>query len=203
MKLYGMKGACSLASHIALIWAGAPYDSVTVAHDAAGMAALKAVNPKGAVPALVLDGGAVLTESLAVLGYIADRFPDARLGPAPGDIIERARMAEALASLVSDVHKAWAPFFAPARFVTDPAHQDEAKHAAFVQIDTQYTRLNDAMTGDWMLFGRRTVADAYLYVMCRWKDLTPTPLSAYPALAAFKTRLDGDPGVQRALQEEG
>ena len=55
---------------------------------------------------------------------------------------------------------------------------------------------------DWALFGRRTVADTYLYVMCRWKDKTPQPIAHYPALAAFKARLDGDPAVQQAMREE-
>jgi glutathione S-transferase len=55
---------------------------------------------------------------------------------------------------------------------------------------------------EWLLFGRRTVADAYLYVMCRWKDKSPTPLPRYPNLNQFKRRLDIDLGVQRALDEE-
>lgn len=64
-------------------------------------------------------------------------------------------------------------------------------------------RLDRLMAGlEWMLFGRRTVADAYLYVMCGWKDRSPTPLASYPALAAFKARLDADEGVQRGLAGE-
>jgi len=105
---------------------------------------------------------------------------------------------------VSDVHKAWAPVFVPGRFVTREANRDDAREAAFAQLDLQYVRLDEAMRGrTWMLFDRRTVADAYLYVMCCWKDRTPKPLAAYPTLAAFKERLDVDDGVQRALTEEG
>ncbi len=112
-------------------------------------------------------------------------------------------MNEALADLVSDVHKAWAPVFVPGRYVTREENQDDARQAAFVQLDQQYALLDNAMQGrQWLLFGRRTVADAYLYVMCRWKDRTPKPLAAYPALASYKTRLDGDAGVKRALAEE-
>ena len=208
MKLYIMSGACSLASHIALIWAAAPYEIAALSHDEVGGGAFRQVNPKGAVPALVLENGAVLTESLAVLQFIADRFPDAHLGAAPGDALERARLNEALADLVSEVHKAWAPVFAPGRYVKREENQEDARQAAFAQLDRQYARLDRAMQDraiqdrDWLLFGRRTVADAYLYVMCRWKDRTPTPLSTYPALAAFKARLDADAGVKRALAEE-
>jgi glutathione S-transferase len=145
----------------------------------------------------------VITESLAILDYIADIAPAERLGAAPGDIRARAQLNEGLAQLVSDVHKAWAPFFAPGRFVTQSAGEADAKLAACGQIDGQYARLEAVMAGrDWRLFGRRTVADAYLFVMCRWKGMTPTPLGAFPNLAAFTARLDADPGVRRALAEE-
>ena len=203
MKLYAMQGACSLATHIALIWAGAPYELVMLSHAEAGGEAFRKVNPKGAVPALALDDGSVLTESLAVLQHIARTSPAARLGADPGDAPQQARMDELLADLVSDVHKAWAPVFVPGRYVTQQSYQDDARQAAFGQLDKQYARLDGMMLGnEWALFGRRTVADAYLYVMCRWKDKSPSPISHYPALAAFKLRLDGDAGVLRAVQEE-
>lgn len=203
MKLYLMPGACSLASHIALVWAGAPYEAVALSHDDLGADAYQRINPKGVVPALVLDDGTVITESLAVLEYVADAYPQARLGAAPEDVMERARLNEALSDLVSNVHSAWAPVFVPDRYVTQEAHRDDARQAAFEQLDRQYSRLDRLMTGqEWMLFGRRTVADAYLYVMCGWKDNSPTPLASYPALAAFKARLDADEGVKLALAGE-
>jgi len=203
MKLYVMPGACSLASHIALIWAGLPYEIVVLGHAEAGGDAYRKVNPKGAVPALALDDGTVITDSLAVLQYIAGLAPDARLGAEPGNLLARAQMDEFLADLVSDIHKAWAPVFVPNRFVTKEANQDDARQAAFGQLDKQYARLDRMIQGrEWALFGRRTVADAYLYVMCRWKDNTPEPLARYLALAAYKARLDANAGVQRALSEE-
>jgi glutathione S-transferase len=203
MKLYVMQGACSLASHIALIWAGLPYEMVMLSHAEAGAAVFRRINPRGAVPALVLDNGTVITESLAVLQYIAGLAPHSRLGSEPTNGLEQAQMNELLAYLVSDVHKAWAPVFVPNRYVTHKSAEDDVRQAAFEQLDKVYTRLNDMMQGrDWALFGRRTVADAYLYVMCSWKDNTPTPLTHYPVLAAHKARLDADPAVKRALQEE-
>ena len=203
MKLYIMPGACSLASHIVLVWAGLPYEVAVLSHAEAGGDAYRKVNPKGAVPALALDDGTVITESLAVLQYIAGLAPDARLGAEPGDLLAQAQMDELLADQVSDVHKAWAPVFVPNRYVTQKANQDDARQAAFGQLDKQYARLDRMMQGrEWALFGRRTVADAYLYVMCRWKDNSPVPLAHYPALAAFKAQLDEDSGVQRALKEE-
>jgi glutathione S-transferase len=204
MKLYVMPGACSLASHIALIWAGAEFELSVLSHDDAGGEAFAKINPKGCVPALMLKDGAVITESLAILDYIGDRFPDAKLGAFQDNLVQRAQLNELLAELVSDVHKAWAPVFVPQRFVVHERNQADAQQAAFIQLDARYNRL-DALMKDktWSLLGRRTVVDAYLYVMCAWKDKTPTPLSEFPSLNAFKTRLDEDALVQRALKDEG
>jgi len=203
MKLYVMPGACSLASNIALHWAGATFELHVLSHEAVGDDAFLRLNPKGAVPTLVLDNGMVITESLAILKDIADVFPKAVLGAAPDDFIGHAPLNEALAELVSDVHKAWAPFFAPSRFVMATVDEDNAKRAAFRQLDTHYARLDRIMEGrHWRVLGRRTVADAYLYVMCSWKDKTPTPLTHFPALAAFYTRIDADMSVKAALLRE-
>ena len=203
MKLYVMPGACSLASHIALLWAGAPFDLQVLSHKDVGDEAFRRLNPKSAVPTLVLDDGTVITESLAILDYIADRWPGAALGAAKDDLVGRARLNEALAELVSDVHKAWAPVFVPRRFVIRVTDEDGARRAAFRELDLHYARLDGLMRNqDWRVLGHRTVADAYLYVMCRWKDMTPTPLANFPALAAFGARLDADPVVKAALQRE-
>jgi glutathione S-transferase len=203
MRLYVMPGACSLASHIALRWAGALFDLEVVSHETLGQGSFRRLNPKGAVPTLVLDDGTVITESLAILTYIADVFPAAKLGAALDDLVGRAQLNEALAELVSDVHKAWAPVFVPNRFVTQVADEANAKQAAFEQLDIQYGRLDALMTDrNWRVLGHRTVADAYLFVMCSWKDMTPTPLANFPALAEFTARLKADPDVKAALEQE-
>ena len=118
-------------------------------------------------------------------------------------------MNECLAELVSDVHMAWSPVFVPERYTTQKEHQEEVRQAAFGQLDKQYRRLDGVLAKiaidakpTWRLFSRRTVADAYLYVMCSWIGKTPTPLAAYPALSAYKKWLDSDPAIQQALQTE-
>jgi len=205
MKLFTMSGACSLATHITLCWADAKFDLAVVSKDELASTAFGQVNPKRVVPALVLDDGTVLTESLAILQYIAELHPSANLGAQ--DVLERARLNECLAYLVSDVHLAWSPTIVPERYVRTAANQEDARQAAFLQLDRHYRQVNEQLAnsvggGNWLLFNRRTVADAYLYVMCSWKDNTPTPLSSFPALSAFKLRLDSDPGIQRALREQ-
>lgn len=201
MKLYYMPGACSLASHIALHWSGLDHEVERLSHETVHGPDFLKINPKGAVPALLLDDGQVITESLAVLEYIADVGKDSSLGAAGP--IEWARLNERLAELVSDVHKAWGPVFAPQRYTMNEANHDDVRQAAFAQLDKQYERMNAQLEGKtWSVLDRRTVADAYLFVMCRWKDNSPTKLAAYPALAAFKARLDADPGVKLAVDAE-
>jgi glutathione S-transferase len=80
MKLYIMPGACSLAAHIALNWVGASFEVVVLSPEQTSGEEYRRINPKGVVPALVLDDGAVITEALAVLAYVADAYPGAGLG---------------------------------------------------------------------------------------------------------------------------
>ena len=207
--LYGMPNACSLASHIALIWSGQPFELRLLSREELAMAPFLKINAKACVPVLITDDGEILTESLAVLQYIALHSPDARMGADSSDGLQQARMNECLAELVSDVHVAWSPVFVPERYTSRKEHEEEARQAAFGQLDKQYRRLDGVLAKisvdakpTWRLFNRRTVADAYLYVMCSWIGNTPTPLADYPALSAYKLWLDADPGIRQALQVE-
>ena len=203
MKLYVMPGACSLASHIALNWARADFELIILTHDEAQADAFRAINPKGAVPTLVLDDGSVMTESLAILNYIAAAYPAAALGAAPDNIVARAQLDERLSELVSDVHKAWAPIFVPDRYVTRADYEDDARTAATRQLEGHYARLDAAMAGKhWSLFDRRTVADAYLYVMCQWLGRFPELAKRMRNLSAFRKRLEADSDVRRTLDRE-
>ena len=207
MKLYYLPGACSLASHIALIWSGADYELERLSHETEHAAEFMALNPKGAVPTITIETGDdhpfVLTESLAVLLYIAAKHPAARLGSAEGDVLEQAIMNEIMAELVSEVHKAFVPAFVPDRFVIDEAAEDGARSAAFLMVEKAFRRIDNYLEGrDWLALDRRTVADAYLYVMSRWLANTPTPLPTFPNVARHFASIDPDAGVRRALEEE-
>jgi glutathione S-transferase len=204
MKLFTMPGACSMASHIALIWTGLPFELGVLDHDSVHGSAFARINPKMSVPALVLDDGTVITESLAVLFYIAELNRAARLGASNHDALAWAKLNETMSELVSEVHKAYAPIFVPGRYVTDEAARGSVKQAAYILLDQKFDRL-DALMSDgrqWLALGHRSVADAYLYLMCSWKDSTPTPLSHFPHLAAHAARMKADPGVQRAQREQ-
>jgi glutathione S-transferase len=165
------------------------------------------LNPKGAVPTITIEASdhpVVLTESLAVLLYIAAQNPAARLGASEGDALEDARMNEIMAELVSEVHKAFVPAFVPDRFVIDPAAEDGARAAAFKMVEKAFWRLDGYLEGhDWLVLDRRTVADAYLHVMSRWLANTPTPLPEFSNVARHFKTMSHDEGVKRALSEEG
>src|SRR5271167_5285197 len=116
MKLYYSPGACSVSPHIVLLEAGLPYTLEKVdlkAKKTAGGADYLAINSKGAVPALELDDGRVLTEGPAVVQYLADQKPESGLAPRAGSF-ERYQLMEILNYITSEVHKSFTPLFNPA-----------------------------------------------------------------------------------------
>src|SRR5687767_4334133 len=113
MKLYYAPGACSLSPHIALREAGLPFELIKVSFvtkTAENGESFLAVNPKGAVPAVRLDDGEVLTEGAAIVQSIADLAPGKRLAPAAGTR-ERVRLQEWLNYIATELHKGFAPLF--------------------------------------------------------------------------------------------
>lgn len=192
MKLYLTPGACSLASHIALHEAGLEFDRITVdlrskrAEDGSDFGS---VNPKGYVPALVLDDGATLTENVALLDWIAQR--SGRL--APEGPLGRTRLLEMLAFISTELHKQFGRTFFP----TGEAEKQAALDKIGQRLDYLAGRL-----GDDHLFGAGfTVADAYLYVMLRWADSQGAAVPG--ALKAYRQRVEARPAVQLALRHEG
>ena len=201
MKLYTKPGACSTAIHIDLCWTGQSFEVEVV--DAATMKsdAYRALNPTGAVPLLV-DGDFVLAQNAAIAGYIADTFPAAGLA-GDGSARQRAEATRWLSYVNSDLHPAFIPMFAPGKLIEDPAQYEAIKAAARLRVrsvlETAERRLQDRQ---W-LAGFRSFADPYLYMTLRWAGGLGVDLSGLDALAAFKSRMDADAGVQRALKAEG
>src|SRR5690349_10969886 len=128
MKLYYSPGACSLAPHIVAREAGIDVDLVKVDTKTKTVEAegdFWAVNPKGYVPALELDDGAILTEVSAVLQYLADRKPGSTLVPKAGSM-ERYRLLELLGYIATEIHKGYGPLWYP----TTPEEVKEATRAS-------------------------------------------------------------------------
>lgn len=200
MKLYHMPGACSLADLIVLEWALVPHQVVRMNHETLKAPEYLALNPAGAVPLLRHDGFD-LTENVAILGYIADLHPSARL-LGDGTARARAEVMRWLGFLNSDVHKAFGPIFTPGRYLPHLAFADQLATAARVRIRGLLRRLDQQLDGrDW-LTGERSLADAYLFVITRWSSARQVGLRDFPNLTRFAERMHGDPGVRAALATE-
>ena len=201
MKLYSKPGACSTADHIALQWTGQPFEVEVVTQQQIKEPDFLAMNPAGAVPVIV-DGDFVLTQNAAIMGYIADTFPQAHLA-GDGSAQQRAEAARWLAFVNSDVHPAFLPIFAPGKFHPDPAQADTLRQHARERLRGLYAGADQRLADREWLAGFRSYADPYLYITLRWADAVKVDLSGYEHLAAFKRRMEADAGVQAALKAEG
>ena len=199
-KLYTMPGTCALAPHIALEWIGEPYELEAMKHGQHREPDYLKVNPKGKVPALVLEDGRVLTEAAAILMYLTDRYPQANLGG--DDAYERYQIEEWLAYMTSEVHADFAPHFAPQRFIDDESQYEALRQATYERLRQHYTTLDERLD-QHPVADRRTVADPYLYVLTRWVDQTPMDINDYPNLKRFREQMSEDAGVKQALEMQG
>lgn len=199
MKLYYATGACSLSPHIVLSELGLPYELVKVelsTHLTADGRDYTAINPKGYVPAVQLDDGALLTEGPAIVQYLADQKPAAGLLP-PAGTLERARVQEWLTFVGTELHKSFSPQF-------NPAASADWKAAALANIERRFAFIEKALAGrDYLTGADFCVADAYLFTVLNWTKFVKIDLAPWPVLAAFHQRVMARPAVQAALREEG
>ncbi|MBP2157987.1 MULTISPECIES: glutathione transferase GstA [Asticcacaulis] len=200
MKLFYAPGACSLSPHIVLREAGVTFtlekvDTVTGTTESG--ADYSRINAKGYVPALQIEDGAVLTEGAAVVQFIADQHPDAKLAPAAGSL-ERARLQEHLNFIASELHKAFTPLF-------KPDSTDEMKTAAKANVRRRLGQIEQQLADgrDYLMGEDFTVADAYLFTVANWAIPTGIGLGAWPRLKALVTRIAERPSVKAALAAEG
>jgi glutathione S-transferase len=199
MKLYFAPGACSLSPHIIASEAGEKVDLVQV--DLAkkqtkdGKDFLQ-VNPKGQVPTLQTDDGTILTEGPAIVQYLADKAPAAKLvGPAGSP--DRYKAQEWLNFIGTELHKSFGPMFRP----TTP---DAYKQISRDNIANRFKYVDNQLAGKQYLLGNAfTVPDAYLYVMTRWAKRMEMDLDQWPNLKAFNERVEARPKVREALKAEG
>lgn len=202
MKLYYTPGTCSLADHIVLEWIGKPYEVQRVSREERSQPAFLELNPAGAVPVLD-DGGWLLTQNAAILNYLADLNPAAKLG-GDGTPKGRAEVNRWLALVNSDMHPAFKPFFGGAAFLEDhPDLVEKAKDNARKTLRTYFERVDAQLAGRDYLVGTRSIADPYLFVLLRWAKPQDVDLSGLDNLARFERTMRADPGVRKALKEQG
>jgi glutathione S-transferase len=201
MRFFTTPGTCSLACHIALHEAGAAFTAETVdlrGKTTASGADFRAVNPKGAVPALEIAPGEVLTEGVAIMQYVADQNGGAGIAPAAGTL-ERARMQEAMNYIAGELHKTgYGPLFRPGL-------TDEAKQAQLAVVDTKLGWLEGLLSDgrEYLVPGGYTLADGYLFTISGWSKRFGHDLSRYPNITALRARVAERPAVQAAMRAEG
>ncbi len=192
MKLYYAPGACSLADHIALREAGITPDLVKTdlrARSTEEGENFDAVNPKGYVPALVLDGGELLTENVAILAWTAEKKPEL----APQGALGRIRLLEMLSFINGEIHKQFGAVMFPT--------SDKGKELASNKIDKRLNYLADTLNKPFLFGEQASAADAYLYVMLRWAESCKLPVPQ--RLQEFRAAMEKRPAVREALAAEG
>lgn len=198
MKLYYSPGACSLSPHIALREAGQNFEVEKVDLRSKKTESGKdftTVNPKGQVPTLQLDDGSILTEGPAIVQYIADKAPQAKLAPANGSL-ERYRLQEWLNFISTELHKSFTPLF-------NPSFPEEGKKVYRDGLGKRFDALNEKLKTGFLMGEQFTVADGYLFVILNWTAHTGIDLSKWPALKEYQGRVAARPNVQAALKAEG
>jgi len=198
MKLYYSPGACSLSPHIVLREAGYDFDLEKVdlkEKKTNGGGDYTAVNPKGYVPALQLDDGQILTEGPAIVQYLADQKPDAKLAP-PTGTLERVRLQEWLNFITSELHKGFSPLF-------NPAVPEAFKTMAKEKLASRFDWLDQHLAKNQYLMGSQfSVADPYAFVVVGWSKHLGIDLKPFPNLRGYLDRVGSRPSVQAALRAE-
>lgn len=200
LKLYYALGTCSLASHIALEEAGAAYEAHRVDFSKAEQTKPEylAVNPKGRVPALATERG-TLTETPAILTYIAQSFPEARLAPFD-DPFEFARLQSFLSYLCSTVHVAHAHARRGARWADDPAAHEAMKAKVPQNMADCFSLLETTMfAGPFAMGETYTIADPYLFTIAGWLEGDGVDPSQFPRVHDHRHRMAERPAVAKVL----
>lgn len=201
MKLYLSPNYCSLSPHIALRELGLPFgiERVDIQKKTLQSGAdFRRVNPKGAVPALEMEDGQVLTEGSAIVQYIADRNPGAGLAPAWGTWA-RYRVQEWLNYVATELHKSFGPLF-------DPRAPEQAKQSSRDTLAARFDYLTRALDGRlYLVDDAFSIADCYLFTILRWPQVftfMKLDLSPWPVLEAYLARIAARPAVKAALEAE-
>ncbi len=198
MKLYYITDTCALAPHIAAREAGLDLEIVAVRRAEGGHvfgdgADYRTINPMSKVPALEIEGG-VITETQAILRYLAAQAPD-RL-PFPAEGLAHWKMVEAMNFITTEIHSAFSPMWSPN---IAEAHKAEI----LAKVGRAFSQL-EAMLGDKPYLGGEqfSVVDAYAFVTTGWGGMFDMDFRAWPVLLAYRNRIAARPSTQQALREQ-
>jgi glutathione S-transferase len=200
LKLFYAPGSCALAAHIALDEAGAKYEAVRIDLRAKEQRKPEylAINPKGRVPALVTDRG-VLTENPAILAFVAQSFPEARLAPLD-DTFAFARAQAFNSYLCATVHVAHAHLTRGYRWADDAAAIAAMRQKAPKVIGACFELIErEMLAGPWVMGERYTICDPYLFTIARWLEDDGVDPAAFPKVRDHRHRMSERPAVKVAL----
>lgn len=199
MKLFYKAGACSLSPHIVLRETGRDFTLTAVdlkTRRTENGEDYLAINPKGQVPALLLDDGTLLTEGAAIVQYLADLVPDRNLMAPPG-CVTRYHSIEWLNYITTELHKSFGPLFIP-------GSSEQAIASARQTLENRLGWVNNQLDDKQWLAGLRfSVADAYLFTVLRWAVAVKLNMDGLNNLRDFMARMQARPAVQAALKAEG
>jgi len=202
LKLYGLPGACPMAVHIILEQLGLDHEIVMADREKLMAPEHLAVNPMGQAPSLQTEDG-LLTESVAILLHIDEKYGQGRVSPPPGSW-QRAQMMQYLLFMASQEHPAFSLWLRPFRWHEDEGCQAELKEAARKRFALCLRRLDGWLEGrDWLIGDGMTLADPLAFVHARWGLRVEPPTTDYPNIWRFAQRMAELPVVKRVMEQEG
>jgi len=202
LTLFYAPGACSMASHVGLEESGVPYELklISFANNEQRSEAYLKINPRGKVPALSVDG-AILIENTAILTYLANQYPAAKLLPA--DPLAAARCIATMAWFSNTVHPSFTHINRPERFADDPAVHATLKETGRKNFWANLQEIDAMLKGeDWLMGAQYTVCDPYALVFYGWGTRIDLPMKELAAYTAFKDRMLLRPAVCKILERE-
>ena len=200
LKLFYSPGSCALASHIALEESGAAYETRRIDFGSAEQTKPEylAINPKGRVPALMTERG-ILTESPAILLYIAQSFPATHLAPLD-DPFALAKMQAFNSFMCATVHVAHAHRVRAYRWTDDAAAMETMKKKTPQNMRDCFAMIErDLLTGPWVMGDSYSVADGYLFTLARWLEGDGVDVKAFPKVAAHMQHISERAAVKKVL----
>ncbi|HVY83534.1 MAG TPA: glutathione S-transferase N-terminal domain-containing protein [Caulobacterales bacterium] len=203
LTLHFAPNTCALAPHIALKDAGAEYElrRVDFARTEQRSEEYLAVNPKGRVPSLVTERG-VLTETPAILAFIAQSFPAAQLAPL-NDAFAFAEAQAFNAFLCSTLHVAHAHRVRGYRWADEPEAIAAMQRKVPQSVADAFGLVERAMfKGPWVLGERYSICDPYLFTLAQWMELDGVDPASFPKVADHRRRMGERESVRAAIAEE-
>jgi glutathione S-transferase len=203
LKLFYAPGTCALASHIALEEAGADYTTVRIDFRAEEQRKPEylAINPKARVPALVTDRG-VLTETPAILAFVAQSFPQAALAPLD-DPFTFGRIQAFNSYLCSTVHVAHAHRMRGYRWADDPDAIKEMQRKVPQTVGECFALIErEMLAGPWVMGDTFTICDAYLFTLAQWLEGDSVDLNRLPKVREHRSRVSDRTAVKKAIAQE-